>query len=132
MIRAGEQGGFLEVVLSQIADFRTREADLKGKVKAALVYPIMLALMAVMVLVGMLTWFIPKFSDIFKQFGGNLPALTQVHYLRRQCGEALRAVCGDRHCAARGGLIKQALDHCDLGRRRSGKNHAGAFRCWGA
>lgn len=77
MIRAGEQGGFLEVVLGQIADFRTREADLKGKVKAALVYPIMLALMAIMVLVGMLTWFIPKFSDIFKQFGGNLPALTQ-------------------------------------------------------
>src|SRR5579862_7438038 len=77
MIRAGEQGGFLEVVLSQIADFRTREADLKGKVKAALVYPIMLACMAIAVLVGMLTWFIPKFSGIFSQFGSNLPALTQ-------------------------------------------------------
>src|SRR5262249_20822046 len=40
MVRAGEAGGFLDVVLSQIADFRTREQDLKGKVKAAMVYPI--------------------------------------------------------------------------------------------
>ena len=77
MIRAGEQGGFLEVVLAQIADFRTREADLKGKVKSALVYPIMLAFMAIAVLIGMLTWFIPRFTGIFAQFGGNLPALTQ-------------------------------------------------------
>jgi type II secretory pathway component PulF len=43
MVRAGEAGGFLDVVLGQIADFRTREADLKGKVKAAMVYPIILA-----------------------------------------------------------------------------------------
>jgi type IV pilus assembly protein PilC len=78
MIRAGEQGGFLEVVLAQIAEFRTREADLKGKVKSALVYPIMLAFMAIAVLIGMLTWFIPRFTGIFAQFGGNLPALTQV------------------------------------------------------
>jgi len=78
MIRAGEQGGFLEVVLAQIAEFRTREADLKGKVKSALVYPIMLAFMAIAVLIGMLTWFIPRFTEIFKQFGSNLPALTQV------------------------------------------------------
>src|SRR5690348_9125366 len=43
MVRAGEAGGFLDVVLGQIADFRTREADLKGKVKAAMVYPVLLA-----------------------------------------------------------------------------------------
>ena len=40
MVRAGETGGFLDVVLGQIADFRSREQDLKGKVKAALVYPV--------------------------------------------------------------------------------------------
>ncbi len=76
MIRAGEAGGFLDVVLSQIADFRTREADLKGKVKMAMVYPIILACLAVGVLVFLLTFFIPKFSGIFAQFGANLPTLT--------------------------------------------------------
>src|SRR3569623_663052 len=43
MVRAGETGGFLEVVLTQISDFQSREQDLKGKVKAALVYPAVLA-----------------------------------------------------------------------------------------
>ncbi len=77
MIRAGEAGGFLDVVLAQIADFRTREADLKGKVKMAMVYPIILAVLAVSVLVFLLTFFIPRFSGIFAQFGANLPALTR-------------------------------------------------------
>jgi type II secretory pathway component PulF len=77
MIRAGEAGGFLDVVLAQIADFRTREQDLKGKVKMAMVYPVILALLAVGVLVFLLTFFIPRFSGIFAQFGANLPALTR-------------------------------------------------------
>ncbi len=76
MVRAGEAGGFLDVVLGQIADFRAREQDLKGKVKAAMVYPIILGILAVGVLVFLLTFFIPRFSGIFSQFGANLPALT--------------------------------------------------------
>ncbi len=78
MVRAGEAGGFLDVVLGQIADFRMREQDLKGKVKAAMVYPIILAIVAVCVLVFLLTFFIPKFSAIFSSFGDSLPWLTQV------------------------------------------------------
>jgi type II secretory pathway component PulF len=78
MVRAGEAGGFLPVVLAQISEFRTREADLKGKVKAALVYPCVLAVLACAVLIFLLTFFIPRFSGIFKQFGSNLPWLTQV------------------------------------------------------
>jgi type II secretory pathway component PulF len=77
MVRAGEAGGFLDVVLGQIADFRTREQDLKGKVKAALVYPCVLAVLAVCVLVFLLTYFIPKFSTMFAEFGAALPALTR-------------------------------------------------------
>lgn len=77
MVRAGEAGGFLDVVLGQISDFRTREQDLKGKIKAAMIYPIVLAFLAVGVLIFLLTFFIPQFSGIFKQFGANLPALTQ-------------------------------------------------------
>jgi len=78
MVRAGEAGGFLDVVLGQIADFRTREADLKGKVKAAMVYPIILGFLAVGVLVFLLTFFIPQFKGIFAQFGADLPYITQV------------------------------------------------------
>jgi type II secretory pathway component PulF len=78
MVRAGEAGGFLDVVLTQISDFRTREADLMGKVKAAMIYPIVLACLAVGVLIFLLTFFIPKFSGIFAQFGSDLPELTQI------------------------------------------------------
>jgi len=78
MVRAGETGGFLDVVLEQIADFRAREQDLKGRVKAALVYPVLLAVLAGAVLIFLLTYFIPRFSAIFAEFGGSLPWLTRV------------------------------------------------------
>lgn len=77
MVRAGETGGFLDVVLDQIAEFRARERDLKSKVKGAMVYPAVLAVLAVGVLIFLMTYFIPKFSDIFKSFGGALPSLTK-------------------------------------------------------
>src|SRR4051794_30450553 len=77
MVRAGEAGGVLHVVVQQIADFRTRERDLKGKVLAAMIYPIVLLTLAFGVVIFLLTYFIPKFSGIFAEFGGQLPALTQ-------------------------------------------------------
>ncbi|HZN66940.1 MAG TPA: type II secretion system F family protein [Tepidisphaeraceae bacterium] len=77
MVRAGEAGGFLDLVLAQIAEFRTRETELRGKVKAALLYPAVLAFMTVAVLTFLLTYFIPKFSAIFAEFGSSLPALTR-------------------------------------------------------
>jgi type II secretory pathway component PulF len=77
MVRAGETGGFLDMVLMQISDFQAREQDLKGKVKAALVYPMVLATLATLVVVFLLTYFIPRFSVIFRDFGGSLPALTR-------------------------------------------------------
>jgi len=78
MVRAGEAGGFLPIVLQQIADFRIREQDLKGKITSAMVYPIVLACLAVAVLVFLLTFFIPRFSGIFEEFGSKLPWLTRV------------------------------------------------------
>src|SRR5437764_12293154 len=78
MVREGEAGGYLHAVLHQTADFRTREQELKGKVKAAMVYPCVLALLAIAVLIFLLTFFIPRFSTLFAQFGGNLPFLTQM------------------------------------------------------
>ncbi|MCF7954278.1 MAG: type II secretion system F family protein [Phycisphaerae bacterium] len=76
MIRAGETGGFIELVLEQIADFRSREQDLKSKVVAALVYPVVLAVLAGLILLFLLVYFIPRFSSIFAEFGGTLPGLT--------------------------------------------------------
>jgi type II secretory pathway component PulF len=78
MVRAGETGGFLHVVLQQIADFRQRDQDLKSKVRSALIYPVALAFIASGVMIFLLTYFIPKFSAIFSQFGDKLPALTRV------------------------------------------------------
>ncbi|MEX2673645.1 MAG: type II secretion system F family protein [Phycisphaeraceae bacterium] len=76
MVRAGEAGGFLDVVLSQIAEFRARERDLIGKVRAAMVYPAILTVMLGLVVIFLLTFFIPRFMTIFEDFGEQLPALT--------------------------------------------------------
>jgi type II secretory pathway component PulF len=78
MVRAGESGGFLDVVLNQIAEFRTREQELKGKVKAAMVYPCVLAVLAVGVLILLLVFFIPRFQSMFASKGASLPVLTQL------------------------------------------------------
>lgn len=77
MVQAGETGGFLELVLGQIADFRSREQDLKTKVQSALIYPVVLMGLAVMILLFLMLFFIPRFSSIFADFGGDLPPLTQ-------------------------------------------------------
>lgn len=78
MVRAGETGGFLDVVLNQIADLRAREGELLGKVKAAMVYPAVLATLAVGVLIFLMTFFIPRFTGIFEDFGASLPQLTRM------------------------------------------------------
>jgi len=77
MVRAGEAGGFLDVVLKQIAEFIGRERELKGKVGAALIYPAVLATIATGVVIFLLTWFIPRFSSVFDEFGRSLPLLTR-------------------------------------------------------
>lgn len=77
MVRAGETGGFLDVVLEQIAEFRARERDLKSKVKGALVYPAVLAVLSTAVVAFLLVYFIPKFTDLFRGFDAALPGLTR-------------------------------------------------------
>ena len=78
MVQAGETGGFLDLVLAQIADFQAREKDLKSKVMAAMLYPAVLLFLAVAVLVFLLTFFIPKFQVMFQSFGGALPLPTRI------------------------------------------------------
>lgn len=76
MVQAGETGGFLDLVLAQIADFRSREQDLMGRVKAAMFYPLVLGVLCSSILVFLLIYFVPRFSTIFQSFGGKLPTLT--------------------------------------------------------
>ena len=78
MVEAGETGGFLDVVLAQIADFQAREKEMRSKVMAAMLYPCVLLFLALSVLTFLLVFFIPRFQLIFADFHANLPLLTQV------------------------------------------------------
>ena len=78
MVEAGEAGGFLDVVLAQIADFQSREKELKSKVMVAMLYPAILLVLALVVLVVLLVFFIPKFQKVFASIHGALPLITQV------------------------------------------------------
>jgi len=78
MVEAGEAGGFLDVVLAQIADFQAREKELKGKVATALMYPAILLLLALGVLIFLLVFFIPRFQLVFQGFNAELPLITQM------------------------------------------------------
>lgn len=77
MVQAGETGGFLDLVLAQIADFQSREKELRSKVTTAMLYPLILFVLAIGVLIFLLTFFIPRFQGIFAGFGASLPALTR-------------------------------------------------------
>jgi type II secretory pathway component PulF len=87
MVAAGETGGFLDLVLAQIADFQLRERDLRGKVTAAMLYPVILLVLAIAVMIVLMTFFIPRFQKMFETFGGQLPLLTRMiigvsHWIR--------------------------------------------------
>jgi type IV pilus assembly protein PilC len=77
MVRAGEIGGVLEAVLNKIAHFLEKRQALIGKVKSAMMYPVVVMGLAVIIVVFILWKIMPKFVDIFEQLGAELPALTQ-------------------------------------------------------
>ena len=78
MVRAGQEGGFLEDVLKRIATFVEHQEDLKAKVIGALAYPVFLAIAGFSVLNILVIFFVPKFEPIFAKLKekGELPALT--------------------------------------------------------
>ena len=78
MVEAGEAGGFLDVVLSQIADFQAREKELRSKVMTAMMYPLILLVMATGVLIFLMVFFIPRFQKMFEGFGAKLPLITRM------------------------------------------------------
>lgn len=78
MIKAGEAGGALEIILKRLAEFQERAESLKRKVKGAMIYPVVVILIACGLLVFIMAWIVPKFMAIFKDFDTKLPAMTQV------------------------------------------------------
>jgi type IV pilus assembly protein PilC len=77
MVRAGEVGGMLEVVLNRLAVFMERRQALKRKVRGALIYPIAVIVIASCIVGFLLVKVVPVFADVFADFGGELPAPTR-------------------------------------------------------
>ncbi len=79
MIKAGEAGGLLDAVLDRLARFQEKSLHLRGKVRAALVYPVIVLFVAVAILAGLLVFVVPKFKQIFADLlkGAPLPLLTR-------------------------------------------------------
>jgi type IV pilus assembly protein PilC len=78
MIRAGEAGGALEVILRRLAEFMERSQSLKRKVKGAMVYPVVVVSVAVGILTFIMMKIVPQFKKIFDDFGSTLPPMTQI------------------------------------------------------
>lgn len=78
MIRAGEAGGFLEGALDSIAINFEKEVKLKGKIKSALTYPVIVLVMSLISVVAMLVFIVPVFQKMFTTLGGKLPLPTMM------------------------------------------------------
>jgi type IV pilus assembly protein PilC len=76
MVKAGEVGGVLEVVLTRLAEFQEKAAKIKNKVVAAMVYPVIVMIMAVCILSFLLVFIVPKFEAIFHDMLGDKPLPT--------------------------------------------------------
>ncbi len=78
LVNAGEQAGVLETLLHKIADYKEKTESLKGKIKKALTYPAAVIVIAFIVTAILLIFVVPQFEALFKGFGADLPAFTQV------------------------------------------------------
>lgn len=76
MIKAGEAGGVLDTILERLADFMEKSLRLKKKVMGAMIYPIVVTIVAVSILAGIMTFVIPAFEKMFDETGITLPAPT--------------------------------------------------------
>ncbi|MGY0505007.1 type II secretion system F family protein [Luteimonas sp. e5] len=78
LVQAGESAGVLETVLETIASYKENIETLKGKIKKALFYPAMVIAVALVVSAILLVFVVPQFEEVFKSFGADLPAFTQM------------------------------------------------------
>lgn len=77
LIRAGEVGGVLEESLQRLSHFLEKDVELRRKVKSAMTYPVIVLIVAVLIVVGLVTFIVPKFIDLFKELGvKEFPVMT--------------------------------------------------------
>lgn len=78
MIQAGEEAGILDGILNRLAIYMEKSEKIKGQVKGALVYPMVIVVVAIIVIAGILIFIIPKFMELFSSSGKEPPMLTQM------------------------------------------------------
>jgi type IV pilus assembly protein PilC len=78
MTQAGEAGGVLEGALVRVADQLEKDASLRRQIRSAMIYPTLVITFAIGVMMALVAFLVPVFEGVFKQFGGKLPAITQV------------------------------------------------------
>jgi type IV pilus assembly protein PilC len=77
MAAAGEAGGFMPDALNRIAEFLEKEMELQSKIKSAMIYPMVIASVATLVVIGMMTYIVPTFVKVFEEMNAPLPLPTQ-------------------------------------------------------
>jgi type IV pilus assembly protein PilC len=77
MVRAGETGGVLEESMLRVADQLEKEDALRRQIKSAMVYPSVVLSFALLIMIALVTFIVPVFVGVFKQFGGDLPSITK-------------------------------------------------------
>ena len=77
-VEAGEQSGHLERVLERLADYTENRQQMRQKIQLALFYPALLTTVAILVVVGLMTYVVPQVVQVFENIGQNLPALTRI------------------------------------------------------
>ena len=78
MVRAGEIGGFLDQVLVKVAETFEKEVELRGKIRSAMTYPVVVSIMVVGIVAAMLIFIVPTFADLYASLGGTLPLPTRM------------------------------------------------------
>ncbi len=78
LVHAGEEAGVLETLLDRIASYKEKTESIKKKIKKALVYPASVIVVGIVVTAIILMFVVPVFEDLFKSFGADLPAFTQM------------------------------------------------------
>ena len=78
MVRAGEIGGFLDQVLVKVAETFEKEVELRGKIRSAMTYPVVVSIMVIGIVAAMLIFIVPTFASLYDSLGGTLPLPTRM------------------------------------------------------
>lgn len=78
LVRAGETSGQLDAILDRVASFQEKDLALRGKIKSAMTYPVIVFIFAIVITYLLLTTVVPQFGSILQQLGGELPLITKI------------------------------------------------------